>query len=105
MTEQRIQRVPSVRPYLVGYVLALVLTACPFALVWAKAWSSGILIAVIAAFAAGQALVHLRYFLHVGVKSTPWQTRLSLALAVVIIAIFITGSMVVMNDLAYRMMQ
>ena len=92
------------RAYLTGFVLAVVLTAIPFGLVWAKALPAATLLPVIAVLAAVQMVVHFRYFLHFGLRSTPWEDRLASGLAVVLIVIMVLGTLWVINDLDLRMM-
>ena len=55
----------TARPYFIGYVLALILTAMAFSLVTIEALSRSQVLLAIAALAIVQTLVHLRYFLHI----------------------------------------
>ena len=57
--------------YLVGFVLAVVLTAIPFYLVATHALPPSRIMYVIAAAAVLQILVHLRFFLHLNFTTTP----------------------------------
>ena len=59
----------SLKSYLTGFVLSLILTAIPFALVMSGTLSSSATLAGI--FSAGlvQILVHLHYFLHLDTSS------------------------------------
>ena len=50
--------------YIVGFVLAVILTAIPFALVATHALAPSTTMLVIAVAAVLQILVHLRFFLH-----------------------------------------
>ena len=59
---------------------------------------------VIAILAVVQVVVHLRFFLHLDLKSTPRENVLALAFAVVLICIMIGGSLWIMLDLHERMM-
>ena len=92
------------KAYLTGFVLALVLTAIPFALVWVGALPTGATFAVIAIAAVVQVLVHLRYFLHLNLTTTPRENLLAIAFAAVLIFIMVGGSIWIMFDLHYRMM-
>ncbi len=92
------------RAYLVGFALAVVLTAIPFGLVFAKALPFGMLFPLIVVLAVVQMLVHLRYFLHLGLRSSPWEVRLSGGLAAIMILIMALGTLWVMTDLDIRMM-
>ena len=59
---------------------------------------------VIAILAVVQVVVHLRFFLHLDLKSTPRENVLALSFAVVLICIMIGGSLWIMLDLHERMM-
>lgn len=90
--------------YLTGFVLALVLTVIPFGLVAQGLLSPALTIAAIAVAAVIQVLVHLRFFLHLDLKSTPRENLLVLAFAAILIGIMLGGSFWIMFDLHYRMM-
>lgn len=94
----------SVKPYLIGLGLAVLLTAIPFGLVATGAASRGVTIFVIAIAAVIQMLVHLRFFLHIGFSSTPRENLIALAFAAVLICIMLGGSFWIMFDLYHRMM-
>ena len=61
----------DLRPYLIGFALALILTAIPFALVATNPLPKPTTLIIIGVAAAIQMLVHLRYFLHLDLTSTP----------------------------------
>ncbi|WP_193164860.1 cytochrome o ubiquinol oxidase subunit IV [Microbulbifer hainanensis] len=89
--------------YLTGYVLALVLTAVPFGIAATGALSMQSALIAIGASAIVQVLVHLRYFLHLGLRSTPQERLLAIAFTAVLILIMIGGSLWIMLNLYYRM--
>lgn len=93
----------KLKSYLAGFVLALVLTAIPFGVVAANPISRQHTLIVIAIAAILQVLVHLRYFLHLGLRSTPPERLLALAFAAVLVLIMIGGSLWIMFNLHYRM--
>ncbi|MCD7060576.1 cytochrome o ubiquinol oxidase subunit IV [Pelagibacterium xiamenense] len=93
----------SLRTYLIGFALALVLTAVPFGLVATRALPAGQILVVIAVAAVVQVLVHLRFFLHLDLRTTPRENLLALGFAAVLICIMIGGSLVIMFNLHYRM--
>ncbi|MGD9922307.1 MAG: cytochrome o ubiquinol oxidase subunit IV [Pseudorhodoplanes sp.] len=95
----------SVRPYLVGLALAVLLTAIPFGLVMTGAAPRHTTIVVIAVAAVLQVLVHLRFFLHIGFRTTPRENLIALAFAAVLICIMLGGSFWIMFDLYRRMME
>lgn len=92
------------RAYAIGLALALGLTAVPFGVVHFGLLPRGPALAVIAAAAVLQILVHLRYFLRLGLTETPREHLLALAFAVVLVGIMVGGSLWIMLDLHHRMM-
>ena len=58
-------------PTSIGFVLAVLLTAIPFCLVYTHALPPSRIMWVIAAAAVLQILVHLRFFLHLNFTTTP----------------------------------
>ncbi|MEZ5827267.1 MAG: cytochrome o ubiquinol oxidase subunit IV [Hyphomicrobiales bacterium] len=94
----------TIRPYLIGIVAALVLTAIPFGLVAAGTLPRETTLVIIAIFAVVQILVHLRFFLHIGIEATPRENLIALAFAAVLIFLMVGGSMWIMFDLYHRMM-
>jgi cytochrome o ubiquinol oxidase operon protein cyoD len=94
----------SLKSYLTGFVLALVLTAIPFALVMTGAWSSPALIAGISSAGIVQILVHLHYFLHLDTSSAARWNVAALIFTFLIMVLFIGGTLWIMSSLNYRMM-
>jgi cytochrome o ubiquinol oxidase operon protein cyoD len=94
----------SLTSYLTGFLLSLILTAIPFALVMSGAWSSSATIAAI--FVAGilQILVHLHYFLHLDTTSAARWNVLALMFTLLIMILFVGGTLWIMWTLNYRMM-
>jgi len=94
----------SLKLYLTGFVLSLILTAIPFALVMSGTWSSSATLAGI--FSAGivQILVHLYYFLHLDTSSSARWNVLAMLFTLVIMALFVGGTIWIMYSLHYRMM-
>jgi cytochrome o ubiquinol oxidase operon protein cyoD len=94
----------TMRPYIIGIIAALILTAIPFGLVFTGALPRETTLVIIAAFAVVQILVHLRFFLHIGIAATPRENLVALAFAGVIIFLMVGGSLWIMFDLYHRMM-
>ncbi len=95
----------SAREYLNGFVLSVVLTAIPFALVMTKTISNPTLAAVvILLFAAAQIVVHMVYFLHMNTKSEGGWNLLALVFTAVLVIIVLSGSLWVMHHLNTNMM-
>ena len=95
----------SLREYLTGFVLSLVLTAIPFALVMGKGLHNTTALAVVLlAFAAVQIVVHMIYFLHMNAKSEGGWNLLALVFTAVLVIIVLSGSMWVMQHMNRNMM-
>lgn len=93
----------SLRNYLIGFVLAVVLTAIPFWLVASHALPPQRTLLIIGIAAVLQVLVHLRFFLHINFTTTPRENVLALAFTCVLIFIMVGGSFWIMFDLHQRM--
>ena len=94
---------PNLKTYLVGFVLAAVLSAIPFWLVAAQALPPAHTLLAIGIAAVLQVLVHLRCFLHLNFVSTPRENLLAIAFTAVLIFIMVGGSFWIMFDLYTRM--
>ena len=94
----------SLKSYLTGFVLALILTAIPFALVMSGTWSSSAIVAGIIGAGIVQILVHLHYFLHLDTSSAARWNVLAMIFTVLIMALFVGGTLWIMYSLHYRMM-
>jgi cytochrome o ubiquinol oxidase subunit IV len=94
----------SLQSYLTGFVLSLILTAIPFALVMRGALSSSAAIAGICGAGLVQILVHLHYFLHLDTSSAARWNVVALIFTLLIMVLFVGGTLWIMNSLYYRMM-
>jgi cytochrome o ubiquinol oxidase operon protein cyoD len=94
----------GLKSYLLGFALALVLTALPFALVAADPLPRSVTLIIIGCAAVLQILVHLRCFLHLDLMSTPHENLFAILFTVVLIVIMVGGSFWIMLDLQHRMM-
>ncbi len=94
----------SIRPYLIGLGLALILTAIPFALVATHALTRLTTLVIIAIAAVIQILVHLGFFLHIGFRPAQRENLIAMAFAAVLIVFMVGGTLWIMFDLYYRMM-
>lgn len=95
----------TVRGYVTGFLLSLVLTAIPFWLIMGKVIANpGMAAAVILAFAAVQIVVHMIYFLHMNTKSEGGWNMLALIFTLVLVVITLAGSMWVMHHMNSNMM-
>ncbi len=95
----------TLRDYVTGFVLSVILTAIPFWLVMGEVIQGSTLTAVvILAFAAVQIVVHMVYFLHMNTRSEGGWNMLALIFTVVIVVITLAGSLWVMHHLNDNMM-
>ena len=93
------------KDYVVGFLLAAVLTAIPFWLVMGHPMPSPALTAmVVMGLAAVQVVVHMIYFLHMNSRSEGGWTMLALLFTVLIVGIVLIGSIWVMYHLDHNMM-
>ena len=95
----------TVKGYMTGFVLAVILTAIPFWLVMDDVFkSSSTTSLVVLAFAAVQIVVHMIYFLHMNTRSEGGWTMLALIFTIVVVVITLTGSLWVMYHMNANMM-
>jgi cytochrome o ubiquinol oxidase operon protein cyoD len=95
----------TLKGYVTGFVLSVILTAIPFWIVMAKVFeSSGTTALVILAFAAVQIVVHMIYFLHMNTKVEAGWSMLALIFTIVLVVITLSGSLWVMYHLKHNMM-
>ena len=95
----------SLREYLIGFSLSVVLTAIPFWLVMAKVISErNTAILVLGAFAMVQVLVHMVYFLHMNARIEGGWTMLSTIFTLIFVGIAIAGTLWVMFHMNAHMM-
>jgi cytochrome o ubiquinol oxidase operon protein cyoD len=95
----------SLRSYMVGFWLSVILTAIPFYLVMSGTIESKqITSLVIMAFAVAQIIVHMICFLHMSAKSENGWTLMALLFTIVIVGITLSGSLWVMYHLNTNMM-
>ena len=95
----------TLKGYMVGFFLAVVLTAIPFWLVMGNVFAKPSTTAfVVLGFAAVQIVVHMIYFLHMNTKSEGGWSMLALIFALVLVVITLSGSLWVMYHLNHNMM-
>lgn len=92
----------SVRSYVTGFVLSLILTLTAYLLVVHGVFSGWTLVYALAALAVSQLLVQLVCFLHLGRESRPRWNLTVMLFAVMVVAILVFGSLWIMKNLAYN---
>ncbi len=95
----------TLRGYLTGFVLSVILTAIPFWLVMNHVIAdSHVTALVVMGLGMAQIVVHMVYFLHMNTKSEGGWTMLALIFTVVLVVITLSGSIWVMYHLDSNMM-
>lgn len=94
----------SMRDYVIGFILSVILTAIPFWLVMTMPLSAGVTAAIIMAFAAVQIVVHMVFFLHMTPKAEGGWSLTSLVFTIIVVVIMLAGSLWVMHHLNTNMM-
>ena len=94
----------TLRDYVIGFVLSVVLTAIPFWLVMERPLAAAPTAVLIVGFAVVQIVVHMVYFLHMNTRSESGWTFLALMFTIVIVVITLSGSLWVMHHLDTNMM-
>jgi len=95
----------SMKSYVTGFFLSVLLTATPFWLVMAKVLPTpGVTALVVLGFAAVQIVVHMVYFLHMNARVEGGWSMLALLFTAVLVLIMLAGSIWVMYNLNTSMM-
>lgn len=95
----------TLKGYLTGFVLSVILTAVPFWLVMGDVLDSTTLtIMLLLGFAVVQIVVHMVCFLHMNFRSEGGWNMLALIFTLVIVFITLAGSLWVMYHLNHNMM-
>ena len=95
----------TLKSYMTGFLLALILTAIPFWLVLGKVFDkSSTTGLILLGFAAVQIVVHMVYFLHMNTRAEGGWSVLALIFTVMLVVIMLSGSLWVMYHLNHNMM-
>lgn len=95
----------SLRSYVIGFVLSVILTAIPFWLVMGEVFQNPkTTTLIVIAFAVVQIFVHMVYFLHLNTTSEGGWNMLALIFTLVLVVITLAGSLWVMYNMNTNMM-
>lgn len=95
----------SMKGYLTGFALSVILTVIPFWLVMGDVLDNALITTlVILALGGVQMVVHLVYFLHMSTHSEGGWTFLAMIFTITLVAIMLSGSVWVMYHLNNNMM-
>ncbi len=99
--DQRHSPVPYLS-YVVGFVLSVLTTLLAYFIVVHDLWSKEVLVYVVLAIAVVQLIVQVVFFLHIG-RGSRWKLATFL-FTVLVVGIVVVGSIWIMNNLNYNMM-
>lgn len=95
----------TMRGYMTGFILSIILTAIPFWFVMGGVFDKSSTTAIMVLFlAAIQIVVHMIYFLHMNAKAEGGWNMLALIFTIVLVVITLSGSLWVMYHLNQNMM-
>jgi cytochrome o ubiquinol oxidase operon protein cyoD len=94
----------TMRDYVIGFLLSVVLTAIPFWMVMTGVLPKAATGFIIMGFAVAQIVVHMVYFLHLNAKSDQGWTMVALIFTLILVVITLVGSLWVMHHLNVNMM-
>ncbi len=94
----------GLKAYLVGFVLAVLLTVIPFAAVMAGGVDRTAALLIVAVAAVIQVAVHLVFFLHMDTSPAQRSNTLTFIFTIVVVAILIGGSLWIMYNLNSNML-
>ncbi len=96
----------SVKSYLIGFVLSIILTAVPFGLVMDPlhhGLTTDTVLAAILVFAVVQVFVHIVYFLHMDRSAEQRWNVLAFSFTILILVIVVAGSVWIMHNATTNM--
>lgn len=94
----------EVQAYVIGYGLALALTAAAFAAVRWQTFTANATLAIVLGLALVQMIVHFRFFLHITLRRSSRDRFWLILFSALIIALMVSGTLVVLFNLRQRMM-
>ena len=94
----------SLKSYILGFVLSIIFTLFSYSIVVTEVLSGWFLAGALGVSALSQAIAQLFLFLHLGSESKPrWHLMIFLFM-ISVVAIIVFGSLWIMYNLDYRMM-
>ncbi len=94
----------TVRSYIIGFLLSIILTFTAFFFVTEKLLAPKVLLVTIVALGTLQVLVQMLFFLHLGSESKPRQKVISFLFMVMVLVIIVGGTLWIMQNLTERTM-
>lgn len=94
----------SMKTYLIGFILSIILTVVPFWMVMNSTASHDTIMWIVIGTAITQILVHLVCFLHMNISSDDRWNLVAFLFTMLIIGIVVIGSLWIMYNLNINMM-
>ncbi len=94
----------TVKTYVIGFILSLLLTFSAYLFVLKNVFASALIFYSIIGFGTLQAFIQLIAFLHLGKEAKPRWNLLIFLFMLLVTAIIVTGSLFIMKSLNYRLM-
>ena len=94
----------SVKSYVIGFVLSVILTLIPFGLVMYPSLPKSLTLWIVLAFAVIQVLVHLVYFLHLDRSAAQRNNVIAFVFAAIVIVLLVGLSLWIMFSIHTYMM-
>lgn len=94
----------SVKSYMIGFVLSVILTAIPFGLVMYPSLPKDLTVIIVVALAAIQVVVHLVYFLHMDRTPAQRSNLTTFLFTTLVIALLVGLSLWIMFSIHTSMM-
>ncbi|WP_387464497.1 cytochrome o ubiquinol oxidase subunit IV [Photorhabdus sp. RM323S] len=94
----------SLKSYIIGFFLSVILTVIPFWIVMDGSASHTTILTTVVGLAVVQILVHFIYFLHMNTSSEERWNLVALLFTILIIGIVVVGSLWIMYNLNINMM-
>lgn len=95
----------AMRSYVTGFVISIIFTLIPYFIVVNHMFGASSLVYAAVLFGLAQLLVQVVFFLHLHKKSKPHWNLIVFIFTLLIVAIFVVGSLWVMYNLNYNMTQ
>ncbi|MBF0312548.1 MAG: cytochrome o ubiquinol oxidase subunit IV [Oligoflexia bacterium] len=94
----------SLASYAIGFFLSIVLTLVPYKLVVTHPFNKDMLVTAVVLCALVQLFVQLKFFLHLNFSPKGRDSLLSFIFTAIMVLIIVFGSLWIMHDLNYYMM-
>ncbi len=94
----------SVKSYVIGFVLSVILTVIPFGLVMYPTLPKDLTLWIVLAFAVIQVIVHLIYFLHLDRSAAQRNNVIAFVFAALVIVLLVGLSLWIMFSIHHVMM-